>query len=239
MPAAPPIAYERRNAVHASLRRSDVEDEPRGADSSHFTASTAGRRDALTLCATILSETREAAVVIDSRGAIVRANRAYQAREDFFGAVVADIVARLARVRAVAAPLRGSAENVTLAPSENLTFGMWHDVERERVGALFCVREIVARDQYWMIALRKPGEALLGCDQALLEQTLGLTPAEARLACALIRLKSLPAAIRELGLKEKTGRTYLDRIFSKTGSKSQLQLYAMLMDIFLLAREQA
>ena len=86
-----------------------------------------------------------------------------------------------------------------------------------------------------LAVLRAPKAGERCCDPALLEQAFALTPAEARLACALMRTKSLPAAIRELGLKDKTGRTYLDRIFQKTGARSQLQLYAILIELYLMA----
>ena len=100
---------------------------------------------------------------------------------------------------------------------------------------LFALREEGDADGGALAVLRAPQESGRCCDPALLEQAFALTPAEARLACALMRTKSLPAAIRELGLKDKTGRTYLDRIFQKTGARSQLQLYAILMELYLLS----
>lgn len=100
---------------------------------------------------------------------------------------------------------------------------------------LFALREEGDADGGALAVLRAPQESGRCCESALLEQAFALTPAEARLACALMRTKSLPAAIRELGLKDKTGRTYLDRIFQKTGARSQLQLYAILMELYLLS----
>jgi DNA-binding HTH domain-containing proteins len=55
-----------------------------------------------------------------------------------------------------------------------------------------------------------------------------LTPAEARLARWLAEGGSLKAASAAFGITEKTARTYLERIFRKTGTSSQVQLVAML-----------
>lgn len=55
-----------------------------------------------------------------------------------------------------------------------------------------------------------------------------LTPAEARLAIALASGRSLKAAAMEGRVTMKTGRTYLERIFRKTGTSHQGQLVALL-----------
>lgn len=55
-----------------------------------------------------------------------------------------------------------------------------------------------------------------------------LTPAEARLAIALASGRSLQAAAMEGRVTLKTGRTYLERIFRKTGTSHQGQLVALL-----------
>ena len=55
-----------------------------------------------------------------------------------------------------------------------------------------------------------------------------LTPAEARLAIALASGQSLQAAAMEGRVTMKTGRTYLERIFRKTGTGHQGQLVALL-----------
>ena len=54
------------------------------------------------------------------------------------------------------------------------------------------------------------------------------TPAEARLAIALAAGRSLKSAASEGGLTLKTYRTYLDRIFFKTGTHQQSELVALL-----------
>ncbi|MGE0007618.1 MAG: helix-turn-helix transcriptional regulator [Parvibaculaceae bacterium] len=55
-----------------------------------------------------------------------------------------------------------------------------------------------------------------------------LTPAEVRLATALARGLSLKTAAAEAGLQFSTVRTYLNRIFRKTGTSQQSQLVALL-----------
>jgi DNA-binding CsgD family transcriptional regulator len=55
-----------------------------------------------------------------------------------------------------------------------------------------------------------------------------LTPAEVRLATALAKGLSLKAAAAEAGLQFSTVRTYLNRIFRKTGTHQQSQLVALL-----------
>jgi DNA-binding CsgD family transcriptional regulator len=56
----------------------------------------------------------------------------------------------------------------------------------------------------------------------------GLTPAEARLAAALAAGRSVHEAAIEIGIAVKSARTYLERIFRKTGTSRQSQLVALL-----------
>lgn len=61
-----------------------------------------------------------------------------------------------------------------------------------------------------------------------LRAILGLTPAEARVAAALLAGHSIAAAAREHGVEAETVRTQVKHIRSKTGSRSQNQLLATL-----------
>lgn len=63
---------------------------------------------------------------------------------------------------------------------------------------------------------------------AILTSLFDLTPAEVKLATALARGLSLQAAAAEAGLQFSTVRTYLNRIFRKTGTNQQSQLVALL-----------
>jgi DNA-binding CsgD family transcriptional regulator len=58
-----------------------------------------------------------------------------------------------------------------------------------------------------------------------------LTPAEAKLATALTRGQSLKAAAAGNGVTFSTARTYLDRIYRKTGANQQSQLVALLKSV--------
>lgn len=62
----------------------------------------------------------------------------------------------------------------------------------------------------------------------LLSALFDLSPAEARLAVALSAGKSLKTTATEMGIEFNSARTYLARIFSKTGTTQQSQLVALL-----------
>ncbi|TIT36259.1 MAG: helix-turn-helix transcriptional regulator [Mesorhizobium sp.] len=62
----------------------------------------------------------------------------------------------------------------------------------------------------------------------LLAGLFDLTPAEARLASALSQGRTLTEAAASANITVKTGRTYLERIFAKTGTRQQSQLVALL-----------
>jgi len=55
-----------------------------------------------------------------------------------------------------------------------------------------------------------------------------LTPAEARLAAGLVSGRSIKDTAASANITVKTGRTYLDRIFAKTGTRQQSELVALL-----------
>jgi DNA-binding CsgD family transcriptional regulator len=63
---------------------------------------------------------------------------------------------------------------------------------------------------------------------AILMGLFDLTPAEVKLATALAAGRSLHEAAVEANVTRSTSRTYLDRIFKKTGTHQQSQLVALL-----------
>jgi DNA-binding CsgD family transcriptional regulator len=63
---------------------------------------------------------------------------------------------------------------------------------------------------------------------AILNGLFDLTPAEAKFASALVSGRSVKHASRNLGITEASGRTYLARIFAKTGTHRQAELIALL-----------
>lgn len=70
----------------------------------------------------------------------------------------------------------------------------------------------------------------------LLAGLFDLTPAEARLASALSRGLALKDAAAGSNITVKTSRTYLERIFAKTGTRRQSQLLALLKSTEVLSR---
>ena len=61
------------------------------------------------------------------------------------------------------------------------------------------------------------------------EQLLNLTPAEARLASALVEGKTVKEFAEEAGVSLNTARTHLKRVFHKTGVKRQAELMRVAM----------
>jgi DNA-binding CsgD family transcriptional regulator len=59
----------------------------------------------------------------------------------------------------------------------------------------------------------------------------GLTPAEARLAAALSQGRPLREAASDVNITVKSARTYLERIFAKTGTHQQSELVALLKSV--------
>jgi DNA-binding CsgD family transcriptional regulator len=55
-----------------------------------------------------------------------------------------------------------------------------------------------------------------------------LTPAEAKFAALLTSGRSVKEASKAVGVTERSGRTYLSRIFAKTGTHRQGELIALL-----------
>ena len=64
--------------------------------------------------------------------------------------------------------------------------------------------------------------------EAHVRNLFGLTPAEARLAAGLVSGRSIKDIAASANITVKTGRTYLDRIFAKTGTRQQSELVALL-----------
>ncbi|WP_027168427.1 hypothetical protein [Mesorhizobium sp. WSM3224] len=63
---------------------------------------------------------------------------------------------------------------------------------------------------------------------SLLNALFDLTPAEARLAADLAAGLTLSETAAPGGITVKSARTYLERVFQKTGTHQQSQLVAML-----------
>jgi hypothetical protein len=79
-----------------------------------------------------------------------------------------------------------------------------------------------------LIAANAVSASALVPDPNILSGLFDLTPAEARLATALTTGLSLRAAASEQGIQFSSGRTYLEKIFAKTGTHQQSELVALL-----------
>ncbi|NJL08424.1 MAG: helix-turn-helix transcriptional regulator, partial [Methylacidiphilales bacterium] len=75
------------------------------------------------------------------------------------------------------------------------------------------------------------GNAAVGAAGAVrgsAERAVDLTPAEARVARALIEGQSVTDFARTVGLSPETTRTQLKSVFAKTGTRRQIELVALL-----------
>ena len=65
----------------------------------------------------------------------------------------------------------------------------------------------------------------------LLQQLYGLTPAEARVAQAMLQGHGLDATAKILDIQRTTARTHLYRLFEKTGTHRQSELVRLLAGV--------
>jgi DNA-binding CsgD family transcriptional regulator len=79
-----------------------------------------------------------------------------------------------------------------------------------------------------VLAVSVPRKSALVPSADVLTGLFDLTPAETRFAMALAAGRSPRAAARDIGVTESTGRTYLSRIFAKTGTHRQTELINLL-----------
>ena len=79
-----------------------------------------------------------------------------------------------------------------------------------------------------LLALTTASASRLVPAPSVLMGLFDLTPAEVKVATALSAGKSLKEAAEGAGIRFKSARTYLDRIFVKTGVRQQSQLVALL-----------
>lgn len=79
-----------------------------------------------------------------------------------------------------------------------------------------------------VIAISIPRKTTLVPSADILTGLFDLTPAETRFAVALAADRSLREAAQKVGITESSGRTYLARIFAKTGTHRQSELINLL-----------
>lgn len=81
-----------------------------------------------------------------------------------------------------------------------------------------------------LVVLSVPG-AVAGADQALVEDMLGLSPTEARLALMLASGKTIKDFSAIQGCTWNTARTHLTNLLGKTGCRRQVELVALLQSL--------
>jgi DNA-binding CsgD family transcriptional regulator len=79
-----------------------------------------------------------------------------------------------------------------------------------------------------VVAVSALKKTMLVPSPAVLTGLFDLTPAESRFAGALASGQSVRDAAQSIGITESSGRTYLGRIFAKTGTHRQAELVALL-----------
>jgi DNA-binding CsgD family transcriptional regulator len=89
-----------------------------------------------------------------------------------------------------------------------------------------------------LVVATKISSSSLVPSPAVLSGLFDLTPAEAKLASALSQGQSLKSVAARSNITVKTGRTYLERIFAKTGTHQQSELVALLKSAELLRPRQ-
>ncbi|TPJ52333.1 helix-turn-helix transcriptional regulator [Mesorhizobium sp. B2-6-4] len=86
----------------------------------------------------------------------------------------------------------------------------------------------LASERCAVIMVTEVARRIAGGFETHIRGLFDLTPAEARLATALASGQSLKEITAGLDITVKTGRTYLERIFAKTGTRQQSELVALL-----------
>lgn len=79
-----------------------------------------------------------------------------------------------------------------------------------------------------LLAVSVPRSSAIVPSADVLTGLFDLTPAETRFAAALVSARSPKVAAARVGITERSGRTYLARIFSKTGTHRQSELISLL-----------
>jgi DNA-binding CsgD family transcriptional regulator len=107
--------------------------------------------------------------------------------------------------------------------------GVLVGVRRRSICALPGMRQDVN-----VVTLRWPlGDVV---DRNLLRSSFALTPAECRLAASLLASHDLATSANDCGITIETARTYLKRLFAKTGTTRQPHLLALLADVAFIHR---
>lgn len=168
-----------------------------------------------------------AAALLGPHGHVRCTNAAFDALSDLFlpaagGALkIGDAAAQALFVAAMAEPAVGR-RSIPVVARDDRPAAVLHLSPLTREAG-----DLMQGPGYLLVATLA-GQANVAPPLQLLTGLFDLTPAEARLAAAMAEGKALAEAARGAGVTVKTARTYLERIFAKTGTHRQADLLALL-----------
>jgi DNA-binding CsgD family transcriptional regulator/PAS domain-containing protein len=168
------------------------------------------------------------AAVLSGKGRVRAANSLFEKASsllppDLFGSMRTDNSVTHQLLQTALNPPSGRPVTRSI-PLRNMT---GHRVVLHVLPLKHAARDIFAGGDHLVVATMISASALLP-SPTILTGLFDLTPSEVKLATALAKGLSLTAAAAEAGLKVSTVRTYLNRIFRKTGTNQQSQLVALL-----------
>jgi DNA-binding NarL/FixJ family response regulator len=182
--------------------------------------------------ASMLEALRLPAAVLSARGALLTKNEGFDAfndvvREGAYGRLVIgseSSAAMFEEAVKAAANDRNVVRSIPVRREEGHKPIVLHVVPLARTAS-----EIFLGAAVVVLATTVGGPRLLA-DAALLSALFDLTPSEARLAVALAKGETVRDIAATQSITEKTARTYLERIFRKTGVRRQTELALLLND---------
>lgn len=171
------------------------------------------------------------AAILSNGGRVLASNSPFNAMERLFlpvafGSVaVADIAANRMFQEIIATSRSGHeplARSVPVKRADGRAPAVIHLLPLRRAA-----HEIFSGADVLVVVTEVKSDASIPIPQ-ILSVLLDLTPAEARLAAALAAGKTLKQAAMDMNIAFGSARTYLARIFGKTGTNQQSQLVALL-----------
>jgi DNA-binding CsgD family transcriptional regulator len=174
------------------------------------------------------------AVVLSKTGRVIAGNTLFEELSNLFlpsafgGLVIAEPAAnKLFRevLDITCADREPLVRSIPVKPSERTALAVIHIVPLRRAAHdIFSGADLLV-----VVNEVGPGHALPAA--ALLSALFDLTPTEARVASGLAAGKSLKLIASQMGVSFGSVRTYLARIFAKTGASQQSQLVALLKSV--------
>lgn len=169
-----------------------------------------------------------AALVVDADGTILRANRA---GSELLGLNLAFTVDPLRRLRLIAAAeddeLRRAFGEAQRRPGHQVRWPTTSP-RRAETAAIVSAHLVALPSHAQILALLFDSRQPFAGTPDRLGALLGLSPVESRLAAALARGESLNEASATAGVRISSARTYMKRIFEKTGTRRQAQLVGLI-----------